>query len=435
MKRVLIVTYNWPPAGGISLLRCLKFVKYLKDFKWEPIVYTAKNAQYPTYDDSNFKHIPEGTMVLKHRISEPFNLFKKITGRKKGESLNNIIHIRKGKKSWLDTIAIFIRGNFFIPDARSFWIKPSIKFLSAYLKNNPVDAILSNGPPHTNTVIATKLSKIFNIPFLADFQDPWTQVDYYKLMMITKWSDKKHKRLEQNTFKQASKITIASPTWKSNLEQIGANNVDVLYWGYDEDEFDKNPVGLDKQFTLLHCGLMGFDRKPDKLFEVLAEMVKEDESFASDLKIKLTGQLDYSIFKKIESLKLNNYVQHLVFIPRDEVLKETVKARVLLLFLNKATNAKGRIPGKLFEYLRAQRPILCCGPTNSDVSKILLETGSGCNYDYQDKKGIKQFLKREYSSFCERNDRQHKNNDISQYFVRNQVKMLAQYLNEISTNG
>ncbi|MGB3589647.1 MAG: hypothetical protein WBA23_24080, partial [Tunicatimonas sp.] len=300
MKRVLIISYYWPPAGGISVHRSLKFAKYLPQFGWEPIIYTAKNAQYPYLDQSNFKDIHENTTVVKHPIIEPFGLFKLISGRKKDESLNNIVHVRDRKHRWIDDVGIWVRGNFFIPDARSLWVRPSVKFLTKYVQENPVDAIFSDGPPHTNTRIATLLHQKTGIPFLADFQDPWTQVDYYPLMKLTSWADQKHQKMEQEAFQAASKITIASPRWKKDLESLGAENVDVLYWGYDEDDFKKLDYTLDSHFSITHAGLIGFDRLPKVFFQALAELCDELKDFAKYLRIQLVGQIDYSVVESYQ---------------------------------------------------------------------------------------------------------------------------------------
>ncbi|MCD6367231.1 MAG: glycosyl transferase family 1, partial [Bacteroidales bacterium] len=235
MKKVLIISYYWPPAGGISVLRTLKFTKYLRKFGWEPIVYAPQNASYLYLDKNNFDDIPENIEIIRRKILEPFNLFRILTGRNKNDTSNPVY--ATSRKSFLDNFSIWLRGNFFIPDARCLWIKPSVKFLTGYLKENPADAILTDGPPHTNTVIGMRLAQKFNIPFLADFQDPWTQVDYYKMMKIGKRADKKHHRLEQEVFRVAKKITIASPTWAKDLEKIEAKNVDTIYYGYDEEDF------------------------------------------------------------------------------------------------------------------------------------------------------------------------------------------------------
>lgn len=261
MKKVLVITYYWPPAGGVSVLRTLKIVKYLREFGWEPIVFTVSNPSYPYIDMNNLNDVPDGLEVIKGPIIEPFDIFKKLSGRKKEERLDNILQVRSKNSNLFESLGIWVRANFFIPDARSLWIRPSVKYLKRYLKKNKVDAIFSDGPPHTNTVIANKLSVNFNLPWLADFQDPWTQADYYEMFPIGKIAHLRHMKMEKRVFENADKITIASPTWKNDLEKIGANDVSVVYYGYDETDFEKiDSKKLSNKILITHAGLLGIER-------------------------------------------------------------------------------------------------------------------------------------------------------------------------------
>jgi len=433
MKKVLIITYYWPPSGGIGVNRCLKFAKYLRGFNWEPVIYTAENADYPYFDEDNIKQVPENVTVLKKRIIEPFRLYKFFSGKKRDEAMNNPIHARDGKRKFINNISIWIRGNFFIPDARALWIRPSVKYLSKYLKENHVDAILTDGPPHTNTVIACKLSKKFNIPWLADFQDPWTQVDYYKFLKLTKWADKKHRRLEQETFKTAKKFTIASPTWKGELEQIGAKNVDVIFWGYDEDDFKTLNKNLNTKFSIYHAGLLGFDRHPGTLLKVLAELKNEIPEFGDKLEIKLAGFIDYSINETIDKLGLADNLNYLGTIKRQSALEHTINSQILLLLINKAENARGRIPGKLFELMRSKRPILTLGTDKSDVQGIITKTNTGEYFDYDDHQKIKNYIKIKYELFVKGQNNVTSLVDIQEYSVENQTRKIGGYLDSITT--
>lgn len=429
MKKVLIITYYWPPSGGVGVHRCLKFAKYLRDFGWEPIIYTAENAQYPVYDTTNEKEIPKNLEVLKYPIWEPYNLFRKVSGRKSSEPANPM-YVRDKKQSSIDKFSIWFRGNFFIPDARCFWIRPSIKYLSKYLNNNSVDAILTDGPPHTNTRIGYLLSKKFNIPWLADFQDPWTQVDYYKLLKTTKLADWRHRRMERQVFEQSKKITIASPSWAKDLEEIGASNVSPIFWGYDESDFANSIEGRNDSFSIVHAGLLGFDRSPDVFLKVLKDLCTEIPEFALNLKLDFAGQVDYSIKTLIQQNGLNDNFVELGNVVRAKAIELTRKAAILLLPLNKADNVKGRIPGKLFECIRARKPILCLGTLGTDVSKIIDETESGVSFEYDDYDQIKSYLTERFKLFQE-----HKytlpESDYKKYNVRNQVKNIAEYLDEI----
>lgn len=429
-KKVLIITYYWPPSGGIGVHRCLKFAKYLPQFGWEPIIYTAKDAHYPYIDEGNLKHVPEGITVIKRKILEPFSAYKRFTGKAKDEPMSNPVHVRGKKQTWKDRFAIWVRGNFFIPDARSLWIKPSVRYLTKYLRENPVDAILSDGPPHTNTMIACRLSQKTTIPWLGDFQDPWTQVDYYQLFPFTKCADRRHHRMEQEAFRTVKKMTIASPTWKKDIESIGAKNVDVIYWGYDEDDFaGLVPKKNSDEFVISHAGLFGFDRKPGNLFKALAELKKEIPGFAVKLRIKLAGMIDYSILESVEQNGLNENIVNLGNLKREEALQLTLNSDLLLLPLNKSENIMGRVPGKLFEQLRSYNPILVLGPGGSDVQHIVESTGNGKSFDYEDFEGIKSFVKDVFDNKITISQ-----DDISEYSAKNQVKKLASYLNDIS-NG
>ncbi len=427
MKKVLIISYYWPPAGGVAVLRNLKFVKYLRDFGWEPIVYAPKNADYNQLDLDNFKEIPDGIETLRYPIIEPFSLFRKFTGRKKTDKTNPV-YARESSAGFMDKFSIWVRANFFIPDARFMWIKPSVKYLSEYLKENKVDAILTDGPPHTNTVIGQQLSEKFNIPWLADFQDPWTQVDYYKMFNIGKRADRKHKRLEQETFKTARQITIASPSWADDLEKIGAKKPEVIYYGYDEDDFSGIKANRGDKFIISHAGLLGIDRQPDTFLKVLADICNSNPQFKNDLQLKFAGVVDFTIKQKIDELGLKENFIDLGTIDRKVAIQLMLDSNLLLLPVNKADNAKGRLPGKIYENLRTFNPILALGEKGSDVEGIISSTKSGINCQYDDYAGIKEFVLDVYNKTFETKSTKEL---IARYSVKNQTKKIAKLLSEI----
>ncbi|MEQ9404483.1 MAG: hypothetical protein RIM99_12895 [Cyclobacteriaceae bacterium] len=396
-------------------------MKYLREFGWEPIVYVPSNAHYPYLDRENEKDIPQGITILRRPIIEPFKMFKFLTGRGKDQPLNSIVQVREKKSSFLDKIGIWIRGNFFIPDARALWIKPSVKFLLSYLKENPVDAIFTDGPPHTNTYIANKLKQKTDIPWLSDYQDPWTQVDYYSMLLIGKRADRIHKSMEQECFKNADRITIASPSWKRDLEDVGARNVEVIYYGYDESDFQGLKKEPSEYFDIVHIGLLGIDRYPEDFFQVLESL--------NDPKIRLViaGQVDVEVQKGLENLK-NVTVDFRGTIPRKEALQLAMNADLLLLPINKAENAEGRLPGKLYEYLRTYNPILGLGSISGDSAQIIEQTSTGSTVAYDDKKSQEEFLAKLMSGTLSHSpDRQ----QIGSFSNKNQTKKIAQHLDGI----
>jgi hypothetical protein len=440
VKRVLIISYYFPPCGGIGVLRCLKIAKYLRDFGWEPIIYTAKDAHYPSYDYGNFKDIPEGITILQQPIFEPYTFYKKFTKQKATANANNALVASEGKKDWKHRLSVWIRSNFFIPDARAFWIKPSVNFLLNYLKTNSIDAIFSDGPPHTNTRIACLLKQKTGIPWLADFQDPWTQVDYYQRLILSQWADAKHKKMEQEAFQYADAMTIVSNVWKKDLESIGAENVSVVVWGYDAADFKDLQAKYDKKLTITHAGLLGDDRNPKILFEVIAELCQEfakqgDTTFSQVLEIQLIGQVDASIVETYCNCGIAKNVKLIEQIERKEALQYVANSQILLLLLNQASNAMGRIPGKLFEYLAVQRPILCLGMQQSDVDMLLQEAQAGKVFTYTDKQALKTQIKTYYQEFIKTGHLQQKNASIEQYSNRKLTEKIAQILDAITSKN
>lgn len=429
MKKVLIISYYWPPAGGIAVHRNLKFAKYLSEYGWEPIIHTADGAEYPVLDNDNLKDIPLNSVVLKTKIWEPFNLFKFITGKKKEDRIHNVF-LEEEKPTLAHKLGIWIRGNLFIPDARKFWIRPSVNSLSKFLSKSKVDLLFTNGPPQTNHMIAYKLKKKFSIPWHADFQDPWTQVDYFPQLMLNPVSLKIHKMMEQRVFNNADKVTICSQTWKGDLESIGAKDVGVIVWGYDEDDFKNINVNLSSKFTLSHYGSLGPDRNAKNLWKAFSIIGKENPEFLDDLEIELAGFIGHAIINEIKSLGLEKNLKLFDHLSRKETLERMHRSQVLLLILNDMPNVNGRLPGKLFEYLASKRPILVVGPKESDASKIVHGVSAGYTCNFTDLDSTIEIVKNLYKRFKDAKLLAN-TNDISQYSNRNLTKKLAEYFDKI----
>jgi glycosyltransferase involved in cell wall biosynthesis len=435
MKKVLIISYYWPPSGGISVLRSLKIAKHLRQFGWEPIIFTPENADYSAIDENNYKDIPDGIEILKIPTIEPFKLFKFLTGLKKDSNLNNVLSAHDQKMGLMYKFSVWVRSNFFIPDARAMWIKPSVKYLSKYTEENKVDAIFTDGPPHTNTRIATLLKQKTGIPWLSDYQDPWSQVDYFQELILTKWGLKKHLHQEQEAFAAADKTTIVSPTWKNDLESIGAENVDVIYWGYDPEDYTDIQINtkINTKFSILHAGVMGFDRNPKMFFKAISELCEEHPNFKQDFKLILLGQVDHSVKNTIEEFGITSSVEYSGNVIRKEALNQIFSAKILLLLLNQQPNAMGRVPGKLFEYLAARRPILNFGPSNSDVAKLLKKANAGDNFEYENINKIKEHLLSQYKEYKTGQLGTDLKSNIEEYTHQNLTGKIAEYLNEITS--
>ena len=430
MKKVLILTYYWPPGGGAGVQRCLKFVKYLREFGYEPIVYTSLNGEMPVIDNSLMRDIPEGVRVLKTPIWEPYNLYKSFIGQGKDEKINAAFLTEKKKPSLTQKVSVWLRGNIFIPDARKFWIKPSVKYLTHYLKDNPVDIIFSSGPPHTMHLIAYHLKKKFNIPWVADFRDPWTNIDYYKDLMLSPAADKKHHRLEQLVVTTADKVVVIGDTMKTEFETLSGRKVDVIYNGFDTDDID-NSAGIkrDEKFSLAHIGTLVKTRNPMVLWKTLSELVANDKGFADDLLIKLVGKVDFSVRESLKEYELEKYVQYTEYLPHGEIGGVQKASQVLLLLLNNTPNAKGILTGKFFEYLASERPILCIGLTDGDAAKIIDNTKAGYTIGFEDSVSMKKTILRLYDDYKNGSLIVNSQN-INQYSRRNLTHQLADLMNK-----
>lgn len=392
-KKVLIITYYWPPSGGSSVLRWLKFAKYLHEFGWNATVYTPKNPEPQAIDESLIADIPESVKVIRKKIREPYTLFKRLLRKPKGKSLATAFISDSNKKSMLNDISVWIRGNFFIPDARKYWIKPSVRYLTNYLNRHPHNVLVSTGPPHSMHMIAKGLKSRTGIPWLADFRDPWTNIDYYSQLKLTRLADRKHHRLEAQVLKKADTIVTVSPTMTKEFGETGATSVHTITNGFDTTPGFTEVPKENKHFTLLHVGSMPESRNPQVLWKVLGKITEEDPEFRKKLKIELIGNVDCTILQSIEKTGLTDSLVKLDHMPNREVLLKMAQASVLLLVINNTQNATGILTNKFFEYLSTKQPIIGIGPPKGDAAKILEDTGAGRMLDYQDEKGIEDYIR------------------------------------------
>jgi len=399
MKKVLIITYYWPPGGGGGVMRWLKMSKFLPELGWQPVIYTPENPDPSVIDESLSKEIHKDIIEIKTPIWEPYDFYRKITGKKSGEKFKSGYISEASEGNWKNKISVFIRGNFLIPDPRKFWIKPSIKNLTKYLNENPVDLIISTGPPHSMHLIALGLKKKFDIPWIADFRDPWTDIDFYAKLRLTKWADKKHHKLELKVLTTADHVVTVSLGCAADIERIAHRKIEVINNGFDPTDYNFELPKLDETFTVSHFGAFNKDRNPSALWIAMNELSQADPEFKRLLRIKLIGQTDQSVIADIEKNNLQENLMVQEHLPHHDGLIELSKSQVLLLPLNDAPNVKGILPGKMYEYMALRRPILALGPTDADYAAILRETNAGIPLGFNDIAGIKKTLQEYFRLF------------------------------------
>lgn len=415
--KALIITYYWPPAGGSGVQRWLYFVKYLRDYGIEPIVFTASNAKYPITDTSLQQQIPEGIEVITHKIWEPGS-----NNNKKNTASNGFL---SKKPSLMQRLKLYIRANYFIPDARMFWIKPSAKKIIKYLKNNHVDFIITTGPPHSVHLIGKKVKEKTHVKWLADFRDPWVEIDYFHHLPLSNSSKKKHQLLETEVLKKADIVTVVSKTMQENFAKIQPN-CHVITNGYDDVNVPKSPE-MDKPFTMTHIGMLNSDRNPLLFWEVIAELVEENEDFEQNVQINLVGTIADEVRNSIRSFELERFVNYTQYLPNHAIAPFQLKSQVLLLIVNNVPSAKNIITGKVYEYLRAQRPILAIAPTDGDLAEIIDNTKSGIVVDFEDKEGLRESILM-YFNHYKKNQLEIQSVGVEQYHRKNLTKQLSELL-------
>jgi glycosyltransferase involved in cell wall biosynthesis len=336
--------------------------------------------------------VPPEAEILKVPIWEPYDLYRKLTGKPKTTRFK-AGHISEASKGdWMDKLSVFIRGNFLIPDPRIFWVDPAFRFLKKYLKENPVDLIVSTGPPHSMHLVAMKLKGHFLTPWLADFRDPWTGIDFYRQLKLTRLADRIHHRLEKKVLLSADVITVVSPDIKRTTEILCGRTVHVVYNGYDPADFDFREEPDKEHFIIDHFGAFNRDRNPSALWQALAELSAVVPAFKNSLKIRLIGQTDTAIISEIGHLGLLGNLEIISHMDHKAGLNLLEQSAVLLLPLNNSPNAKGILPGKMFEYMALGHPILAIGPSGSDCEEIIVKLKAGCFHGFMDAAGMKATL-------------------------------------------
>lgn len=388
-KKLLIITYYWPPAGGPGVQRWLKFVKYLPDFGIQPIVYIPDNPTYPIIDEGLISEVSDEAIILKNKIFEPYQLASFLSKKETKKISSGIIPAAK-KQSFVEKMMLWIRGNLFIPDARKFWVNPSVKYLKKYIQENNIDTIVTSGPPHSLHLIGLKLKLELGVKWFADFRDPWTTIGYHKSLKLSSYADKKHKRLEHQVLNTADTIIVTSKTTKTEFQAITNKPIEVITNGYDVENVPKQ--ALDEKFTLAHIGSFLSDRNPKILWESLNELISENELFKTHFQLKLIGKVSQEILDSISKFKLDLYLNNLGYVSHSEAVKHQKTSQVLLLIEIDSEETKSIIPGKLFEYMVSERPIIAIGPKDSDFAEIIKSTNTGVFFTYDEKEHLKKTI-------------------------------------------
>ncbi len=393
MKKVLIVTYYWPPSGGSGVQRWLKFVKYLPSCGWQPFVFTPENPSFEIRDDSLLSDVPPEAEVLRLPIWEPYHLFRKAAAIA-GKPVRQTDFITTGRKTWWQRVASWLRGNIFIPDARIFWVRPSVQFLSDFIKSNNIRTMVTTGPPHSMHLIGMKL-KTMNpgLRWVVDLRDPWSEWDLLDTLSLTGWARKKHQRLERKVLQQADEVITIAPYHVRRFELLGGRKVSLITNGFDEEDFRGIERRRTQKFTIRHIGMVDELRDPRPFMSALQALMDERKDWSSIVQVEYVGSVNTAFRNWVEGQPLLASVTRFREpVPHAELLKLYGETDLQLLILAHTALAPGNLPGKFFEYLASGNFILGIGPVDGDAAAILRSTGAGAMVGRTDSNAIQGHL-------------------------------------------
>ncbi len=385
MKKILLITYYWPPAGGIAVRRWLKLLKYLILYDLQATVITTKDGDYPVRDEKLLKEVPKNIRVIRTYTPSLSRLVKKVAGNSNKIPYGSLK--TTSQNSFFEKLMIFVRLNFVIPDMRIVWNLFAWKKAKKELIINKYDLIISTGPPHSTHLIADKLARKFSIKWIADFRDPWTQMGYLQNVKRSVFSSYCDEILEKRIVKNSDIILAASKKIKHDFKDLG--KITVITNGFDEDDFSGYVKKRNSVFSLAHFGTLAPETDPTSILLALNQLYEKGKN---KIRFDLWGNVSEEIEKKLQRQDRFNLLNIKGHIDHETVLTEMINSNLLLLIIIRVKNNCGILTGKLFEYLGAQNPILGIGPKDGEAAAILKETNSGEMFFYDEITAIEDYI-------------------------------------------
>lgn len=402
MKRVLVITNHWPPTGGRPVYRWLKLCKYLPEFGWQPMVFAPEPSDSDLVDDSLFVDVASDQQVVRFPVPAPSPTYTLAAKLLIGDHELFAGSRRPHSEDWTSKQQLFawIHDNMLIPDARAPWVDPAVSFLTDYLINAKVSVVLSTGPPHSMHLVGQALARNLDLPWVADFRNPWRiNLEEDHRIPPLAWSRKKHRRLRQSVIRGADALVVTAPTYVAELQFAGANFVEVLTDGFDYADLPKPRVLNRNRFIIHHSGDLTPDTNHEVFWEALRNVGRGVLGFQSNVEIELVGHVHSSVIEMAERYGFATNVQATGPSKRAEALDRMASAHVLLLPVDRSGRGPGQIPDQTYDYLAAGRPILAIGPREGDLARILTETRSGAVVEFDDYHGLKQIIDNWYRRF------------------------------------
>jgi glycosyltransferase involved in cell wall biosynthesis len=386
----MVIAYYWPPSGGGGVQRWVRLVRHLRAAGVEPTVVRPRDADYPMRDESLRGMLPEDLREIAVPIFEPYRAFRRLTG--KGSKTLAAGFVTKEKPGAAVRLLAYLRGNFMIPDARKYWVGPVVRALKGPIERGEYDVMITTGPPQSVHLIGRALKRKTGLKWVADFRDFWTAMDHEDLFKPGRRARALQDALERSVVAEADEVVCTAPGLGRAYSAMRHKPALCITNGFDEEDFEGS-VGPDgARFTVGHYGTLGADRFSPVFWEVLAELAVENEAFGRALRIELFGPTDAGTLEKVASAGLDDRAVHRLSVSHEEAVKAMCGASVLMVALNQNRSEKGRLPGKIFEYLASGRPVVGLGDPDSDLGELIRETGAGLMADRGDAAAIRQFV-------------------------------------------
>ena len=442
MKRVLVVTYYWPPSGGSGVQRWVKFAKYLPQEGWQPVIYTPENPEYTAIDHTLEAEVPHTVEIIRRPITEPYNLYRRLMGKGASTDMKTltagaaggaVTEISSGKKSFKQRLSLWIRGNLFVPDPRVGWVKPSVRFLKKYLAEHPVDVIVTTGPPHSMHLIGQRLHKELGIPWIPDFRDPWSRMYYLKHLPMSARTWRKLRAMEQSVLDDCSTVLAVTPLVQEEFQAQTKTPVAMITNGYDGGDFEQ-AVEPDGFFNVVHTGLFAADGNPLNFWKALGIKAWADPDFKAALRLRLVGKVDREVYDAIAEAGLKDNVVDLGYRDHLTAVREQLAATILVLPLRNDPEYRPILPGKLFEYLASRRPILGIGQEDGAMARVLADTGAGVTAGWDNLDAMRAFIDKAWEQF-KAGGVPAVEGDIARFSRRSLTRELAALLERVSNEN
>ena len=426
LKKVLIITYYWPPSGGGGVQRWVKFVKYLPKFNIEPVVLTVDSdyAAYALLDQTLYKDIDAKLEVVKTKSFEPLNIYSKISSNKEipyGGFAN------EENPGLFQKVSRFIRGNFFIPDARIGWNKYALSKAIELIKKYNIDTVITSSPPHSTQLIGLKLKQEFGINWIADMRDPWTDIYYYKKMYHTSIVKKIDKRKELKVLKNADNVIVVSDSIKKlfskKIGEANSHKISVIPNGFDIGDFKDDGKSKNKNFTITYTGTIADNYNIDGFISAVIDFMENKKD--TQINLKFIGRVSNKYRTLIEDSILKSHCSFSKHVDHNESILFLQKSDALFLAIPDEPQNEGILTGKLFEYLAAKKPIIAIGPEEGDAANIISECNAGEMFDYNAKSEIRNYLEKLYLNWVESKSVELSDNTYLKYTRENLTKKLS----------